>query len=66
MGVGARIKEEGESTAASSLSLFLLEDWIWYLEEALDVPGATRPGALATLHDELQACAQAGALSVPS
>ena len=59
VGLGARIiggvREAGSDRSA--LSLFLLEDWQWFLTEALDVPGARCPGGLATLHAELSACA---------
>ncbi len=40
----------------AKLALFLLEDWRWFLTEALDVPGSACPGGLETLHEELTAC----------
>jgi len=46
-----------EDEARARLAVFLLEDWKWFLTEALDVPGSVCPGGLATLHRELAQCA---------
>jgi hypothetical protein len=40
----------------AKLALFLLEDWQWFLTEALDVPGSISPGSLVTMHRELGQC----------
>lgn len=68
VGVGARIttalREAGSERA--HLATFLLEDWVWFLNEALDVPGSFCPGGLATLHRELSECVVRGAHEVGS
>ena len=53
--IARSIREAGSDL--SSLALFLLEDWQWFLIEALDVPGALWPGGLAPLHEELRSLA---------
>lgn len=58
LGLSHRIAQAVDDPAVprSRLALFLLEDWQWFLTEALDVPGSVSPGGLATLHAELAQC----------